>query len=107
MTILIFLLILFTEACTVVGQIFFKHAMSSREGRGLKLTAGIVAKAVNFFLWNGLLSKYDLSFLYPFDGLNLIMLVVAASIFLKERMTPSLWAGVTLVCAGVFLISRS
>jgi len=103
-----FLFVLVAEICSVVGQVFFKHAMGSGKGNmAWKLTAGIVAMAVNFFLWTGLLSKYDLSFLYPFDGLNRIVMMFAASIFLKEKMTLHLWVGVALICAGVLLVSRS
>jgi uncharacterized membrane protein len=36
-----------------------------------------------------------------------VMLMFAASIFLKEKMTPSLWVGVALICTGVLLVSRS
>jgi uncharacterized membrane protein len=102
------LLVLLTESCAVTGQICFKHAMSGRDGiKAARLTMGIAAMAVNFFLWNGLLSRFDLSYLYPFDGLNRIILVIAASIFLKEKMTLNLWVGVGLICAGVLLVSSS
>ena len=108
MTPLAFILVLVSESCSAAGQIFFKHAMSGREGNtGLKLTAGVVVKALGFFLWVGLLSKFDLSYLYPFDGLNRVVMMFAASIFLKEKMTLNLWVGVGLICAGVLLVSRS
>jgi uncharacterized membrane protein len=108
MTLIPFLLILLTESCAILGQIFFKHAMSGRDGiKKGRLAVGIAAMAVNFFLWNGLLSRFDLSYLYPFDGLNRVMLVIAASIFLKEKMTLNLWVGVGLISAGVLLVSRS
>lgn len=107
MTPLPFMLVLFAESCSVVGQIFFKHAMAGKARKGAKLTAGVAAMAVNFFLWEGLLSKFDLSYLYPFDGLNRIVLVLAASIFLKEKMSLNLWVGVLLISAGVLLVSRS
>ncbi len=108
MTPLPFLLVLIAESCSVVGQVFFKHAMGGgKGGQAWKLTAGVTAMAVNFFLWTGLLHKYDLSYLYPFDGLNRVVLMFAASIFLKEKMTLNLWVGVALICAGVLLVSRS
>ena len=108
MTLLAFLLVLISESCELAGQIFFKHAMGGGRGSmAWKLTAGIPAMAVNFFLWTGLLHKFDLSYLYPFDGLNRVVLMFAASIFLKEKMTLNLWVGVTLICAGVLLVSRS
>ena len=108
MTPLPFLLVLIAETCSLAGQIFFKHAMSGEKGsKAGKLAAGVMIMAVGFFLWNGLLSKFDLSFLYPFDGLNRVVLMFAASIFLKEKMTLNLWVGVALICAGVLLVSRS
>jgi multidrug transporter EmrE-like cation transporter len=103
-----FIVVLFAESCSVVGQVFFKHAMGGAKGNAAwKLAAGVTAMAVNFFLWTGLLSKFDLSYLYPFDGLNRVVLMFAASIFLKEKMTLNLWVGVTLICAGILLVSRS
>lgn len=106
-----FLLIVFTECCAIAGQIFFKHAMCAEHGTpqrtAIKLAAGVSVLAVNFFLWTGLLSKFDLSYLYPFDGLSRVLLMLAAWIFLKEKMTVELWVGVTLICSGVLLVSRS
>ena len=105
---LAFMLVLMSECCSVAGQIFFKHAMGGLEGsRAAKLTAGIAVMAVGFFLWVGLMSKFELSFLYPFDGLNRIVLVVGASVFLKEKMTVNLWVGVALISVGVLLVSRT
>jgi uncharacterized membrane protein len=102
------LLVLIAESCSIVGQIFFKRAMGGGTGSmAWKLTAGVTAMAVNFFLWTGLLSRFDLSYLYPFDGLNRVLLMFAASIFLKEKMTLNLWVGVGLICAGILLVSRS
>ena len=108
MTALAFTFVLIAEICAVVGQVFFKHAMGGEKAAmAWKLTLGITAMAVNFFLWTGLLSKFPLSFLYPFDGLNRVVMMFAASIFLKEKMTLNLWVGVGLICAGVLLVSRS
>ena len=108
MTPLAFLMVVISECCSAAGQIFFKHAMGGGpRNQAAKLTAGIAVMAVGFFLWVGLMSRFDLSYLYPFDGLNRILLVIAASIFLKEKMTLNLWVGVSLISAGVLLVSRS
>ena len=110
MTALAFLLVIISETCSAAGQIFFKHAMGGPDGNrhtAAKLTAGVFVMAIGFFLWVGLMSRFDLSYLYPFDGLNRVLLMIAASIFLKEKMTPSLWVGVSLICIGVLLVSRS
>lgn len=108
MTPAVFVLVVISEICRVVGQIFFKHAMSGGEGiKGTRLAAGVVIKAVGAFLWVGLMSRFDLSYLYPFDGLKAVVMMFAASIFLKEKMTLNLWVGVALIGAGVLLVSRS
>jgi drug/metabolite transporter (DMT)-like permease len=103
-----FLLVVISETCSGAGQIFFKHAMGGEKDKMTpRLTAGVVVMAIGFFLWEGLLSRFDLSYLYPFDALKTVLLMIAASVFLKEKMTASLWAGVTLICIGILLVSRS
>jgi len=108
MTPLAFLLVLISETCSAAGQVFFKHAVDGDPGcKAAKLTAGVSVMAIGFFLWIGLMSRFQLSYLYPFDGLNRILLMFGASIFLKEKMSLNLWVGVALICAGVMLVSRS
>lgn len=107
MTPLIFLLLMVSECCTITGQIFFKHAMGGDGRKTAKLVSGITVMAVGFFLWVGLMPKFDLSYLFPFDGFNRVLLMFAASFFLKEKMTLNLWVGVALICAGILLVSGS
>lgn len=112
MTTLNLILILCTQLCAVTGQIFVKKAMTLPAGQpkgtgGLLLTTGIASMTVGFFLWLGLLQKFDLSYLFPFEGLHYIFIIVAASIFLRERASVSLWIGGILICAGIMLVSSS
>jgi drug/metabolite transporter (DMT)-like permease len=106
------ILILTTQLCAVTGQIFVKKSMtlpdSEPKGRGrLLLTTGIACMTVGFFLWLGLMSKFVLSYLFPFEALHYIFIIIAAAIFLKERASFSLWLGGILICAGVVLVSAS
>lgn len=113
MSVLSFALILLTRFCACAGQIFFKKAMHRPDGetggnRFLLLACGIAVMTLSFFLWLGLMKKiHDLSYLYPFVGLDHILLVLGAWIFLKERASLSLWIGVILISAGVALVSVS
>ncbi len=112
MTGLSFFLVLLSEMCTVTGQIFLKHAMNhsaedARRKLVLNLIAGIAVMALGFFLWLGLLARFDLSYLYPFEGLNRIVLLAGAWLFLKEKVTWNLGLGVLLLSAGVFLVASS
>jgi drug/metabolite transporter (DMT)-like permease len=106
------LLVVISECCSLAGQIFFKLAMrpakeDKRIGTAAALSAGIAVMAIGFFIWLGLLSKFDLSFLYPFDGSNRILLLIAAAVFLKEKIPLRLWTGVFLITAGVALVATS
>jgi len=98
----------------VVGQVLLKQAMSPATAEaGLKavrvrtLALGIASMSAWFFLWVGLLQQWQLSQLFPFEGLNPAILVLAAWLFLKERMPLSAWVGVALVTVGVVLVSGS
>lgn len=110
MTLLALLLVILSESCSIAGQILFKVAMGEKWGKSGKsawpvLLAGVGAMALAFFLWLGLLSRFDLSFLYPFEGMNRIVLLLAAVVFLKEKIGLRLWLGVLLISAGVTVVA--
>jgi drug/metabolite transporter (DMT)-like permease len=78
------------------------------KGKGSALLAtGIAAMTVGFFLWLGLMKKFELSYLFPFEGLHYVFIIIAAAIFLRERASFSLWVGGSLICAGIMLVSGS
>jgi uncharacterized membrane protein len=95
----------------VAGQVLLKHAMVANHATwrrtAIRLLPGIACMTVWFFLWLGLLEKWDLSKVFPFEGLNPALLVVAAWLFLRERVTPATWVGIGLITAGIVLVSRS
>lgn len=103
------------QALIVVGQLFLKHAAAGR-GHGapnprrrtiIDYAAGIMCMTLWFFLWLGLLSRWDISKLFPFEGLNPALMAVAAWLVLKEKMPMSAWLGLVLVCAGIVIVSGS
>jgi uncharacterized membrane protein len=109
-----FFLIFLSLAAFVAGQLLLKHAMQSTVDRGFRqptfllfIVSGTATMAVSFFLTLGLLQKFDLSFLDPFQGLALIIVSIAAIFFLHERMTLRLWMGSLLIAAGLVLVSLS
>jgi drug/metabolite transporter (DMT)-like permease len=111
-TLFLFCLVVFSVACSVTGQIFFKHAMSdqsmsTRTRRRLDLGGGVLAMTIGFFTWLALLRRFDLSYLYPFEGLDKVLLAFAAWLILKEKMTRDLWIGVILICIGTAFVAGS
>lgn len=98
----------------VAGQLFFKRAMELSSVTGFRsrkmiftLSAGILPMTISFLLNLGLLQRFDLSYLYPFQGLSVIIISLMAAVILKEKLTLSLMIGALLITAGVVLVSMS
>ena len=108
-----FVLIFVSLTTFVAGQLLFKHAMerSHSHAFGRKfakwLAAGVASMTISFFLTLGLLQHLDLSYLYPFQGLSVIIISVMAALVLKEKLTLRLALGALLITAGVILVSMS
>ena len=109
---LIFILIWL--ATFVSGQLLFKRAMDFSSKVGFRnrrtlstLGCGILVMTLSFCLNLGLLQRFDLSYLYPFQGSSIIIIAVLAAIILKEKITPRLIIGTLLIAAGVALVSMS
>ena len=114
MTLLALVLILLALVTFVAGQIFLKHAMESttktdfqKSSVAVRLGAGILLMTISFFVTLGLLQRFDLSYLYPFQGLSSIIISLIAALVLKEKLSWRLMIGVLLITAGVVLVSMS
>jgi uncharacterized membrane protein len=106
--------ILFWLATFVAGQLLFKRAMESSRATGFRnrrtittLAIGIVVMTTSFCLNLGLLQRFDLSKIYPFQGSSIVIITILAAIVLKEKLTLRLIAGTLLIAAGVALVSMT
>ncbi len=104
------LLISLTLFSFVAGQLLLKHAME--RGRrsaafGRYFSAGLAAMTFSFFVTLGLLRRFDLSYLYPFQGLSVVIITILAAVILREKLTARLVFGAALISAGVVLVSLS
>ncbi len=95
---------------TVVGQLLLKHAMEGSTTLGfthpriLKLFGtGVLALAISI----GLLQHFDLSFFYPIQGSTVVIITIAAAIFLREKLSLQLVIGSLLISAGIVVVSLS
>jgi undecaprenyl phosphate-alpha-L-ara4N flippase subunit ArnE len=118
MNVFTLILIVISLATFVAGQLLLKSSLNNAAAapaterwitsrRAGLFTAGIVGMTISFFLNIGLLQKLDLSFLFPFQGLSVIIVTICACIFLRERLTIPLVAGALLIAAGVMCVSAS
>jgi uncharacterized membrane protein len=113
-TFLAFFLIVVSLLSFVVAQLVLKRAMEISRGTSLRnpqiiwlVTVGVVLMTISFFITLGLLQRFDLSYLYPFQGLSVIIITVMAAVTLKEKVTLQLTIGTILIAAGIVLVSLS
>ena len=72
-----------------------------------QILLGIFFEALFFACLLILMSKTDISFLWPLTGLSFVFATFAAIWFLEERVSAVRWIGVILIVIGAALISYS
>src|SRR6266704_2524085 len=68
---------------------------------------GVFFEALFFAFLLVLMSKSDITFLWPLTALSFVMTTFAALIFLGEKVSLVRWAGVVFIMIGAALISYS
>ncbi|PYK04644.1 MAG: hypothetical protein DME66_09125 [Verrucomicrobia bacterium] len=113
-TFLSFSFILASLLSFVWAQVVLKRAMEATRKGGLRnlrfilrVAGGIALMTISFFLTLGLLQRFDLSYLYPFQGLSVIIISLMAAVMLKEKLTLQLTIGALLISTGIVLVSLS
>ncbi|MBZ5585469.1 MAG: DMT family transporter [Acidobacteriia bacterium] len=66
----------------------------------------VLAMAVSFFAYMGLLTVSELSFAVPATAITYVLETALAKYVLKERVTWRRWLGASLVICGVALVSQ-
>jgi multidrug transporter EmrE-like cation transporter len=107
MTLARLVLVILAQVAQVAGQLLLKRAMSGPRVAVPKIAGGIALLAFWFLAWLKLLQGLDLSYLYPFEGISLVLLVLAARVFLHERTNPQAWIGVALITGGMILVGMN
>ena len=114
MSFLAFFFIVVSLVSFVVAQLVLKKAMEFSAKSGLHnprfislISIGIALMTISFFLTLGLLQRFDLSYLYPFQGLSVIFITLMATVVLKEKLNLRLTIGALLITAGIVLVSLS
>jgi uncharacterized membrane protein len=109
------LLIVIALISFVVGQLLLKKGMDVATGESAHgrrnvsgfLGAGIFAMTISFFLTLGLLQRFDLSYIYPFQGFSVVLIALTAALILREKFPLPLLLGTLLISAGIVLVSLS
>jgi drug/metabolite transporter (DMT)-like permease len=109
-----FLLIVISLVTFVAAQLILKRAMEFSATNGMRnsyfmarVVIGVFLMTVSFFLTLGLLQRFDLSYLYPFQGLSVIFITILAAVVLKEKLSARLIIGALMITAGILLVSMT
>ena len=104
--------VLLKKGIAEVGEV--KKISATEIGRVVKcgitnitILLGVFFEALFFACLLILMSKSDISFLWPLTALSFVMTTFAALIFLGEKVSGVRWAGVVFIVIGAALISYS
>lgn len=114
--------IFLTISLTVYGQLILKHQVNTITSipSGIDLIpfyikfiitrplvlSGFISAVLATIAWIGVLSKFELSYAYPFMSLNFVIVVVLSLLFFGESANSFKIVGLLLISFGVFLVSR-
>ena len=71
------------------------------------IIAGVALYGFGFLAWMGALSRFGLSYVYPFTALNYVLLLLFSWILFDEPLSIVRWIGVGVIILGVFIASRA
>ena len=80
------------------------HAVVAVAGSAY-VVAGVAIYAFALFVWLFLLSRFDLSYIYPITSLSFVLGILVSFLFLGESIPWNRWAGTLVICSGVWLVS--
>ena len=94
-----------------IGQLGNMHMLFSldnilRIATNPYVILGVACSAVGLFLWLGVLSNVNVSYIYPFGAISYILLAFMASMILGETITLTRWVGIFVIVIGAVLINR-
>jgi len=68
---------------------------------------GFACFGLSSIFWLAVLSRFEISMVYPMVSLAYVVVAIASLILFKENITLIRWVGIGVILLGVVLISRS
>ena len=69
--------------------------------------AGLTCYVVSVVVWLLALSRVEVSYAYPLLSVGYIVTAFAGQLFFGEALGPMRWAGILVICLGVYFVTRS
>lgn len=70
------------------------------------ILSGFVAAFLAALAWMAAMTKFDISYAYPFMALNFVLVFIFGAWFLSEPLSISKSLGVFLIIGGVVIVAR-
>jgi multidrug transporter EmrE-like cation transporter len=71
------------------------------------ILAGLTCYVLSVLVWLMVLSRVEVSFAYPLLSIGYVVTAFAGFLFFDENMGYIRWAGILIICLGVYLITRT
>jgi len=71
-----------------------------------QIVVGLALYSVGFLAWLGAMSRFGLSYVYPFTSMNYVLVLLFSWIVFNEPLSPIRWLGVAVIISGIFIASR-
>ncbi|VAX10979.1 Permease of the drug/metabolite transporter (DMT) superfamily [hydrothermal vent metagenome] len=68
--------------------------------------SGFIAAFIASLAWMAAMTKFELSYAYPFMSLNFVIVLLLSGWFLSEPVTPTRVLGVGLIMLGTLVAAR-
>lgn len=69
-----------------------------------EIALGVLVYIIEYIIWIGFLSTMPLSKAYPLSSVTIVLILLASSIFLGEKVGKNRWLGALLIIGGLFLV---
>ena len=114
--------IILTVVCTVYSQLIMRWQVSAAGQLPIEMSSkisfivnllinpwvlsGILATFLAGVSWMLAMTKFDLSYAYPFVSLNYVFIMAAGFFLFNESMSPAKIAGSALVVIGILVMAK-
>jgi drug/metabolite transporter (DMT)-like permease len=116
-----FMLFAVAIALEVVATVLFKKgtnrlANSMRQGwlshldnilnalKTKEIALGVFLYAIEYVFWIAFLASVDISKAFPLSSVQIVLILLASRLMLKERVNAYRWLGATLIVVGIYLV---
>ncbi len=103
--------IVLKQGMRVIGTFSFSlenfFPILAKAGMNPFIIAGLACYVLSVLIWLMVLSRVEVTFAYPLLSIGYVVTAFAGYLFFDENMGYIRWAGVLIICLGVFLITKT